>query len=247
METNGFEQFSELWKKDGENNTSKKLYSEKEIKRMKMKKSLDFSKSINNSIIFDFILKGVLVLGMLLLVWFYKTDVELLITLSGLIGLSLFFIYMEFNIRSKLHKIEDYTKELSEVLKEKIVFYKSNFTYLKLMIAFTNALLVWIGSMFYFHTKYGYYRIEDLADGIVAILMISLAFGISYTALGWQMKNNVLELEESLQNLEDAEATSFQLQLQAKRKKRQKILIIVIAAVGIIIFSLLMINYLILL
>ena len=151
MENSGFEHFSNIWKKADKVGPTQKVYSEEQIKKIKMKTSQDFSRSIKNSILFDYLLKGILIAGMLLLAWFYKTNTTILITLFALIGLSAVFIYKEFGIRKKLHEIDDYSKELVEVVKLKLEFYKEKLTSLKYMLAFTNALLVWVGSMFYFY------------------------------------------------------------------------------------------------
>ena len=241
MENNGFERFSEAWKKGTSAGDSQKMYSENEIKNIKMKTSKDFSKSLNNSIVFDYVLKGLLMLGMILLAWFYRTNPLMLIAICSLIGISALFINKEINIQKSLSKIDDYSKEVSEVIKMKLAFYQQSITPLKLMIAFTNALFVWMGSMFYFYSKYGYYKMEDFGDLFVTILMVTLAFGISYFALTWQIKTNVVELEESLHGLDDEQAEVLHLQLQRKRK--QKIVMAVIAAIGILLLSVLLIIY----
>ena len=95
--------------------------------------------------------------------------------------------------------------------------------------------------MFYFYAKYGYYKLEDIADFAVNLLMVTMAFGISYMGLSWQMKNNVLELEESLNDLSDQQADALH-QLLSK-KKRNKMIMIISAAIGIFLFVILLITY----
>lgn len=241
MENNGFERFSEAWKKGPSAQDSQKTYSQNEIKNIKMKTSKDFSKSINNSIVFDYALKGILILGMLFLAWFYKTNPPMLIAIFSLIGISTLFIYKEINIKNRLRTIDDYSKEVSEMIKMKLSFYKQRITPLRLMMAYTNALLVWVGSMFYFYSKYGYYKMEDFEDLFVTILMVTLAFGISYFAFTWQIKTNVLELEESLSGLDEQQADVLHMQLERKRK--QKVALAIIAALGIFLLSVLLIIY----
>ncbi len=242
MENNGFEKYTKAWNKSDPVDSSQKIYTEKEIKNIKMKTSQDFSKSINHSIVFDYVHKGILTLGMLLLAWYYRTNTFMLITLFSLIGLSSFFIYKEFHIQKMLRLTDNYTKDLSEVIKMKLQFYRSKFTALKLMLAFTNSLLVWVGSMFYFYSKYGYYKMEDLGDLIVSILMVGMAFLISYIGLNWQMKNNELELEEALNDIDEQQAEVLHLQL--KRKKRNKMIMLTLASIGLFLFIVLLIIYL---
>jgi len=244
MENKEFERFSKAWNAADSKSSSQKVYSENEIKDIKMKKSLDFSRSINNSIVFDYVLKGILIAGMLLLIWFYKSEAQLLLVLFGLIGFSAFLLYKEVNIRAELLKLEDYCKELSSILKSKIQFYKVYFPVLKLMLAFTNSLLVWVGSMFYFYAKYGYYRFDDIIDIIVAFLMVSLAFVISYVAMSYQFKLNILDLEESLINLDDQKATSTHIHAQERRKKKFKVAIIIAIIVGLALFLFFLLSYL---
>ena len=242
MENNGFERFSEVWKKGTSAGDSQKIYSENEIKNIKMKTSKDFSKSIYYSIVFDYALKGILILGMILLAWFYKANPAVIITIFSLIGISALFIYKEISIKNRLRTIDDYSKDVSEVIKLKLAFYKHSITPLRLMIAFTNALFVWVGSMFYFYSKYGYYKMEGFGDLFVTILMVTLAFSISYFALTWQIKTNVVELEESLHGLDDEQQADL-LHMQLQRKRKQKIAMAVIAAIGILLLSVLLIIY----
>lgn len=241
METNGFEKYAKAWNKADLSAGSQMVYSEEQIKKIKMKTSKDFSRSINNSIVFDYVFKGILILGMILLAWFYKTNPAVLIAIFSLIGLSALFIYMEINIKKGLRTIDDYSKEVSEVIKMKLSFYKQRITPLKLMMAYTNALFVWVGSMFYFYSKYGYYKMEDFGDLFVTILIVTLAFSISYFAFTWQVKTNVMELEESLSGLDEQQADVLHMQLERKRK--QKMAMAIIAAIGIFLLSVLLIIY----
>jgi len=243
MENNGFERFSNAWKQADTLGQSQKMYSENEIKTIKMKKSLEFSRSINTSILFDGALKGILILGMFVLILFYRNDAALVAVLSVIIGVSFFLLYKEFNIRNELLNIEDYAHELGVVLKRKIQFYKVNFPKLKWMIAFSNSLFVWVGSMFYFYSKYGHYRIEDFVDALVTILMITFAFGISYLALTFQFKLSVLDLEESLINLDDQEAASININAQVQRKKKFRIAMIIAIILGLALFLFLLLSY----
>lgn len=241
METNGFEKYAKAWNKADLSAGSQMVYSEEQIKKIKMKTSKDFSRSINNSIVFDYVFKGILILGMILLAWFYKTNPAVLIAIFSLIGLSALFIYMEINIKKGLRTIDDYSKEVSEVIKMKLSFYKQRITPLKLMMAYTNALFVWVGSMFYFYSKYGYYKMEDFGDLFVTILIVTLAFSISYFAFTWQVKTNVMELQESLSGLDEQQADVLHMQLERKRK--QKMAMAIIAAIGIFLLSVLLIIY----
>lgn len=244
MENNEFEHFSKAWNTTDSHNGSQKIYSEKEIKDIKMKTSLDFSRSISKSIVFDYVLKSILIAGMLWLILIYKSNTSLFLTLCGLIGFSIYLLFKEVNIRSELLKIEDYTQELSSVLKSKIQFYNKYFPALKFMMAFTNSLLVWVGSMFYSYSKYGLYRIEDFTDIAVAFLMVSLAFGISYFAMSYQFKINILDLEESLMNLDDLGAASTKIEAQQRRKKNFKVAMIIAVIAGIALFLFFLISYL---
>lgn len=244
MENKEFERFSKAWSANNSKSSSQKVYSEKEITDIKMKNSLDFSRSINKSIVFDYVLKSILIAGMLLLIWVFKSEIPLLLILIGLIGFSVFLLNREANIRAELLKLENYSKELSVILKSKIRFYGVHFPALKLMLAFTNSLLVWVGSMFYFYAKYGYYRIDDIIDVLVTFLIVSLAFGISYFALSYQFKLSILDLEESLMNLDDLDAASINIHEQQRRKKKfNKVLTIAIIA-GLVLLLFFLLSYL---
>ena len=61
MENKEFGRFAQAWNKAGPNSRAQKMYSEKDIKDIKMKNSLDFSTSINKSIVFDYVIKSILI------------------------------------------------------------------------------------------------------------------------------------------------------------------------------------------
>ena len=235
--SNGFERYSSSWKKADKGSISHQKYSENDINKFKMNKSMDFSRALNKTIWFDFMLKGLLLIGMLILAWFYHANTPILSALLILIGVSIYFIVKENAIRSEFDLIDDLSKELSAVLKEKIKFYTASFPKLKLMIAFSNALFVWIGSMFYYYSKYGYYRIEDIGDIIVSVIMLSLAFGISYYTLTFQYKYYIRELNECLSQLSDEQSAAITIKRQLWRKRVIMSIAILTIVVGVLLFA----------
>ena len=242
MKNNELNHIAEIWKKGGEPAQNQKVYSKEEIRKIKMKNSSDFSKSIHHSIVFDFIQKGILILGMILLSWYFRADYHTLFILGILISFTALFVFSEQRIKNRLKTIDQYGKEIREVIKAKLHFYKVHFTPLKLMLAYTNALLVWVGSMFYFYSKYGRYKMDDTTDLLVNVTLLALAFGISYLGLSWQLKNNVIELEESLSEIDEQGAKVLQEQL--RRKRRNRMIMIFTSAIGLVIFVALVIKYL---
>jgi len=235
--SNGFERFSDLWKKADKDGVSQKKYSENEINIFKMKKSADFSKALNTSIVFDFALKGILAVAMVLLIWFYNTNLPIVSMLVLLIGISLFLIKKEFSIRRKFSSLDDLSKELSTVLRSKIAFYHDSFPKLKWMLAISNALFVWIGSMFYYYSKYGYYKIEDLTDVLVSVAICLMAFAISYFAMTFQYKYHIHELQECLSELNDEQATALTIKRQSNRKTVFILITVLAAITGILLFG----------
>ena len=243
MENNGFERFANAWKKSTIADSTEKVYAEEDIKKFKMKSSKNFSRTLNNALNFDLVHKSILVLGMVLLIWFYRSDLTLVMTIAGLIGISILLMIRQGEIQKKLKETDNYSKELSNVISEKIKFYKSYFPSIQWMMAFTNGLLVWVGSMFYFYSKYGYYRIDDAVDILVNVLMVSFAVGISYLSYRFQYKFNLTELEENLVTLDDKQAATMQIQNQRARKRRFKIALIILSTVGLLLFLYLLLTY----
>lgn len=236
MENNGFERFSKAWKKSGEADSTKKMYSEEDVKLFKMKKSKDFSRALNNSIVLDLAFKTIVIAGMLLLIWFYRTDVILVSTLVILIVLSVFILIHENGIMQEFQKTDDYSRELSATIQQKLRFYKNHFPPLRWMLALTNALLVWVGSLYYFYFKYGYYRVEDFVDVLVNLLMVGIAFAISYFSTNYQYKFNMLELEENLADLDDEASVAIHIETQKRRKYRMIVRFAILAALGLLLF-----------
>jgi hypothetical protein len=243
MEHNGFEEYSKAWKKSGLAGFSKKQYSENEINAFKMKKSQDFSQGLVNSITFDFVHKSILMAAMLLLTWFYRDNLLLVIAFVALTGFSIFLLIRENGIKNQFLKIDHYTNELSKSIREKLSFYEAHFPSLKVMMAFTNALLVWVGSLFYFYLKYRYYRIDDIVDLLVNLVMVGLSFAISYYALSYQYRFNVIEMEENIADLEDEHAVSIHIHRQKRRKRQLIVGLAILIAAGLILFLYLLMNY----
>lgn len=238
MENNRFDRFSDLWKKGNKTAASQKMYSEDDINTFKMNKSKDFSKALNTSIVFDFVFKGLLVLAMLLLIWFYSTNTTIIVILVFLIGTSIYLLMKEYFIRKEFKLIDDLSTELSKVLKSKIRFYNTSYPTLKWMLASTNALFVWVGSAFYFYSKYGYYKIEGIADVIVTVIMLILAFGISYFAMTFQYKFYIHELKECLTQLSDEQTASMTIKKQLWKKW-----VFILVAILAIMAGVLMLGY----
>jgi len=218
MKNNEFKHISDLWKKAEKNGGSHKVYSEKDINEFKMKKSIDFSKALQKSILFDIAFKGLLIIAVVTLFSLFQSNVTMIIALIIVTGISGLFMYYENLVRKQFIDLDDYSRDLQTVLKEKVNFYNQSFPKVKWMVAFTNAFFVWIGSLFYYFSKYGYYRIESLADVIVSAIMILLAFGISYVALTFQYKYYIKELKECLFNLDDEQTAVMVIANQQRRK-----------------------------
>jgi hypothetical protein len=244
MEKNGFEEFSKAWKKSDLAGFSNKQYSENDIKLFKMKKSKDFSQGLVNSITFDFVYKSILMAAMLLLAWFYRDNTALVIIFLALIGTSIYLLLRENGIRSEFQKIDHYTHELSKAIEEKLSFYRAHFPALQLMLAYSNALLVWVASLFYFYSKYQYYRIDDAVDLVVNMVMVGLSFAISYYAMSYLYRFNMLEMEENLADLDDELAATNLIERQKRRKKQLLIGLSVIVVIGLILFLFLFVTYL---
>ena len=234
---NGFKRFSDAWKKADKDSGSQRKYSEKDINSFKMKKSQDFSKILNKSIAFDFAFKGLLIFGMTLLIWFYRSNITIIATLVLLIVASIYLLLMEYSIRKEFKLIEDLSTDLSKVLKGKIQFYTTFFPKLKWMLASTNALFVWVGSMYYHYSKYGYYRIDDTIDIFVQVIILSLAFGILYFAITIQYKYDIHELKECLTQLSGKQTASMTIKKQLWRKRVFIISVVLAIIVGTLVFA----------
>jgi hypothetical protein len=243
MENNGFERFSKAWKKSGLAGSTRKLYVEEDIKLFKMNKSKDFSRALSNSIVFDLVFKTIVIAGMLLLIWFYRTDLILVSTFVALIALSVFLLIHENGIKQEFQKTDDYSRELSVTIQQKLSFYKNHFPSLRWMLALTNALLVWVGSLYYFYFKYGYYRVEDFVDVLVNLVMVGIAFAISYYSMNFQYKFNMLELEENLADLDDEASAAIHIATQKRRKHRMIVRFAILAALGLLLFIYLFFVY----
>lgn len=208
-----------------------------------MKKSKDFSRTLNNSIIFDFVQKAILIAAMLTLIWFFRMETGLIIAFTGLTGLTSYLIYSELIIKRKLDQINEYDLKLSEVIGRKIQFFRQYFPDLRWMLAFTNALLVWVGSLFYFYFRYGFYRLEDFIDITAAVLTLVFAFGGSFLIYTFQFRFNVKQLEQSLNILQE-DASASQTLLALKKKSISMTIAKIIAfMVGLALFVYLLVSY----
>jgi Ca2+/Na+ antiporter len=245
MGNNGFDRFSKAWLKSGTaGDSTNRKYAENDIKRFKMEKSQDISRAINNSIILDFVLKGLLIIALMALAWFYHSSIIMLGVFVLLALCSVYFIFRELSIRKALADTTDYRQEVNTFIGGKIKFFRKHFPPLKWMLAFTSALFVWVGSLFYFYFKYGRYRLDDPDDVLVAVLMVALAYGISWLAYNIQFGINIRELEENLKLMEEEENAPAMLEAMKKRSRRILAAKIIFFVVGLALFVFLLLSFL---
>jgi len=205
-----------------------------------MKKSMSLTKSIQRSISFDLVFKSILILAMILLAFIFNTGTHMNLGLLGVAGILGILIYHEKLTKNQIHELEDYSKEIKSVLTEKLHFYRHDFMRLSWMLAISSGVFVWVGSLFYYYTKYGLYRVTAFIDVMVTVVMILLAFGISYFTMRWQFKYYIHELEENLASIDEDE--SFLKTAEKHRKQRLVITILAIAAIviGLLLFFILL-------
>jgi len=240
MENNEFDRYSELWKK-GENTAYSRVeYSKESITKLKMKKSMDITKSIHRSISFDLVFKSVLILAMILLAMIFKTDTNMNLGLFGVAGILGILIYHEKLTRNQIQVLDDYTREVKSVLAEKLRFYRNDFVRLSWMLAISNGVFVWVGSLFYYYSKYGVYKLISPIDVMVSAIMILMAFSISYFAMKWQFKYVIHELEDSLASIDD-DGVFLKMAENHKRKRIVRTIFAIFAViVGLLVFFILL-------
>ena len=134
MKNNEFKHISDLWKKAEKNGGSHKVYSEKDINEFKMKKSIDFSKALQKSILFDIAFKGLLIIAVVTLFSLFQSNVTMIIALIIVTGISGLFMYYENLVRKQFIDLDDYSRDLQTVLKEKVNFYNQSFPKVKWMV-----------------------------------------------------------------------------------------------------------------
>ena len=108
MENNEFQHISDLWKKAAQGSTSRKVYSEKDINEFKMKKSIDLTRSLNKSLLFDVSLKGILVVAALLFVLMFEANAMMITTLIILSGVTLLLMYSENMARKQFIRLGEH-------------------------------------------------------------------------------------------------------------------------------------------
>lgn len=200
---------------------------------------MDLTKSIQRSISFDLVFKSILILAMILLALIFNTGTHMNLGLLGVAGILGILIYHEKLTKNQIHELEDYSKEIKSVLTEKLHFYRHDFMRLSWMLAISSGVFVWVGSLFYYYSKYGQYNISSYIDFLVSAIMIILAFGISYITMRWQLYYYIHEIEENLVSIDDDE--SFMKIVEKHRINRIFITIIAVTLVviGLLLFFLL--------
>lgn len=242
MDSNEFKKYAAAWKNGNALQQSFK-YTVEEIEQFKSKSAKDFISDLNRSILFDMILKGLLVIGILLLTGLFQKYNLFTILLAVLgVGTSIM-IANEFKIRKNLRKPEYFTAQINETLSKSIDFFHTKFPKLLIMIACSYALLVWVGSLFYAYIAYGKYKTQTTTDVFVTFLMITIAFSVSYFAHSFQYKEQIQTIEENLAMIDDIQENSHKIEKQLKRRRLLKFLMFLALALGVIVFAFLILLH----
>ena len=194
-------------------------YSQDQISAYRKKQHGQVKRSQGFLIIFDIIMKSIIIVALVILaILNEQTDLRIM-TLSIAV-ISLVFLIMVANIHSSSKNI-NIGNSIIENLKERLLFLEGKYKTFLIYYALTNFLLVFNGFLYYQFFKYGTIDlIAFLADPIMYLFPIT-AFAISFFSQRQVVKQQVADLTESMLELEDMDNSKYHSFIINKQKTKQ--------------------------
>ena len=135
----------------------------------------------------------------------------------------------------------DFTLPIIEVVRYTYNEIKQRLNISSLLVGLTNPLFILAGSFVYFYNKYGFSYRQDMEDTLVTIILMSIGFILGYVAFRLQQQSQLVDLETSLEILNNESDDS--IHLIAKRRRRRLIIAIGAMVVGLALFIFLLASY----
>ena len=187
------------------------------------------------SLVFDVVLKSVLLISFFLLIFLLKNQFTAIFANTLFILITAFGIIWQIKVYKKVDTISDSKVHLKDLLKSYIDFYTGEYIKSIHVSAMSSTLFFLSGSLFYLHFKYEQIPTFEWDDFIVLSLGIILSYGISAFAQIKQNDHQIKQLESCLVEIEENTIKTSAIKKYKKNRRRRSIKTGIALIVGLII------------
>lgn len=190
------------WQQESSEHTQQLNFTEME--KLLKKASSDFSDSVKKTLKLDMIFKLSMIAGFLVVMIMFIQNSFVLITsllflLAGGVALA-----AENNFLKGIRKTRALERNVSELIREELKFYRSNLLRYPVVLSISIAMFYVLGSMIYHALHYGFIRpFSDVTDVLVLgglmILGMAISFGANFPFFLGKI-NNLESLASDLEN-----------------------------------------------
>ncbi|MFC2188237.1 hypothetical protein ACFCT7_13040 [Fulvivirgaceae bacterium LMO-SS25] len=182
-------------------------------------------------LLFDIVLKSILLISFLLLIFLLKNQLIAILTITFFIFISVFGIIWQSKVYKKVDKISVTKEYLKDLLKAYIDFYTGQYIKSIFVSALSSTLFFLIGSLYYLYFKYEQIPTFEWDDFIVLTIGIILSYGVSAFA---QIKQNDYQIKQLERCLDEIEENTINVS-SIKKYKTNRIKNIAMTGVALII------------
>lgn len=204
--------------------------SEEDIERFLHKGSKDISQLFKKGLRFDIVLKGLAGASLLVLVVLFRGNLNLVLLIAAILLIVFWAIRHQWLLIGKIPGIHAGNPVIRTILEQRISFYHRHYIKSLYVGAFSNALLIFSGMLYYFYFKYGEMRPLQWDDYLVFAAVILIGYFFSAYIQIVQHNFQVRQLESSLREIDENSLNSDTIR-QQRNKKRRMILIFVLALI----------------
>ncbi|MBC35765.1 MAG: hypothetical protein CL663_06980 [Bacteroidetes bacterium] len=194
-------------------------YSPAQINTYRKKQYRQVKRSQGFLIIFDIIMKSIIIAALVLLAILSEQKDLQILTLS-IAALSLIFLVIVANIHSSYKSI-NIGNSIMENIKERLLFLEGKFNTFLIFYSLTNFLLVFTGFIYYQIIKYDNIDLVAFLTDPFMYLFPIVAFAISYFSQHQVVKQQITDLTEAMHELEDMDNSKYHSYIINKQKEKQ--------------------------
>ena len=229
-----------IWHTHSERDLSDPTYTLEDIQAYRKKKSAQTSRSSRWTILFDILVKIAIVIG-LCYILFFQSQYPWSLIIGMIMAFTTGLILIEFSFLQKLKQIKN-TDTVIENLKHNLHYMRTKYAWFISLSALTSPLFVLCGFFLYYHFKYGEIQMRSPLVDPIPYLFLLLAFTISYFSQMPLYKNQVRELQESIEDMDDTRMASVKIEAAKKKRNRHLIIFSIVVLIGILLFLIILMR-----
>lgn len=231
MKESDLEKLKDAWKKKDLSETSAKELNAEKINSFISGKSKSLSASFRNGLLFDIVLKSILV-GTLIILVILSNMVDSILFPAISVGVTTFILLlMQVLVFVRMPHIDLGESDLKQILGTELSYYRKKYKLSLFITAASSTLFFITGSLYYFFFKYGGVRRFDIDDMLVFGIAVIFSYVISYAAQSWNFNFGMDQLQKCFDEIDQENFEEIEAGMK-KQKLRKNITMLLLLASG---------------